>query len=92
MNIGVALPDWMFSTDRRVAPLMLLGLVGFGILLPLVAASWYMLSSNRYVGSGGIMTDTLAIYMHSKFNIKESQVRPTYHAQPSSRQRAQLSV
>ncbi|KAF5837295.1 Sec63 Brl domain-containing protein [Dunaliella salina] len=73
MNIGVALPNWMFSTDRRVAPLMLLALVGFGILLPLVLASWYMLSSNKYVGSGGIMTDTLAIYMHSKFNIKESQ-------------------
>uniref|UniRef100_A0A7S3R9Y3 J domain-containing protein n=1 Tax=Dunaliella tertiolecta TaxID=3047 RepID=A0A7S3R9Y3_DUNTE len=73
MNIGVALPNWMFSTDRRVAPLMLLALVGFGILLPLVLASWYMLSSNKYVGSGGIMTDTLAIYMHSKYNIKESQ-------------------
>ena len=27
MNIGVALPDWMFATDRRVAPLMLLALV-----------------------------------------------------------------
>lgn len=40
MNIGVALPTFMFSTDRRVAPLMLLGLVCIGILLPLGLACW----------------------------------------------------
>jgi translocation protein SEC63 len=40
MNIGVALPDWMFAKDKTTAPLMLLLLVGGGILAPLVAASW----------------------------------------------------
>ena len=40
INVGVALPQWMFSKDKKVAPLMLLALVGGGILLPLIIASW----------------------------------------------------
>ena len=75
MNIGVALPSWMFSNDRRVAPLMLLALVVVGIVLPLGLMAWYMLRSDQYHGPNGIMTDTLAIYLYSKYGIKESQVR-----------------
>eukprot|EP00197_Chlamydomonas_leiostraca_P010453 CAMPEP_0202862194 /NCGR_PEP_ID=MMETSP1391-20130828/3321_1 /ASSEMBLY_ACC=CAM_ASM_000867 /TAXON_ID=1034604 /ORGANISM="Chlamydomonas leiostraca, Strain SAG 11-49" /LENGTH=714 /DNA_ID=CAMNT_0049541695 /DNA_START=168 /DNA_END=2313 /DNA_ORIENTATION=+ len=73
VNVGVALPEWVFAKDKKVAPLMLLGLVGCGILLPLVVASWYMLSSNRFAGPNNIMAETLAFYYHSKYSVKESQ-------------------
>ncbi|KAF8055125.1 ERDJ2A [Scenedesmus sp. PABB004] len=73
MNLGVALPDWMFAKDKKAAPLMLLGLVGCGILLPLGLMTWYMLSSSKFSGPNGIMNDTFAIFMYSKQCIKESQ-------------------
>jgi len=73
MNVGVALPEWMFAKDKNVAPLMLLALVGVGILLPLAAVSWYMLSSNKFTGPNRIMQETLAFYYHSKYSVKESQ-------------------
>jgi translocation protein SEC63 len=53
MNIGVALPSWMFSKDRKTAPLMLLALVGGGILLPLAAVSYVMLQVGAGAGEGG---------------------------------------
>ncbi|WIA39826.1 hypothetical protein OEZ86_013276 [Tetradesmus obliquus] len=73
MNLGVALPSWMFSKDKKAAPLMLLGLVGCGILLPLGLMSWYMLSSSKFTGPNQIMNDTFPIFMYSKFCVKESQ-------------------
>lgn len=74
INLGVALPDWMFAKDKKAAPLMLLGLVGCGILLPLGIMSWYMLSSSKFTGPNQIMNDTYPIFMYSKYGIKESQV------------------
>jgi translocation protein SEC63 len=75
MNLGVALPDWLLRKDKKTAPLMLLGLVGFGILLPLSVISWYMLSSNKYVGQNRIHQDTLSYFcFDKKLGIKESQV------------------
>jgi len=74
MNLGVALPDWILRKDKKTAPLMLLGLVGFGILLPLSLISWYMLTSNKYVGANRIYQETLAFYFYDKkLGIKESQ-------------------
>eukprot|EP00879_Flechtneria_rotunda_P003234 GHRR01003457.1.p1 GENE.GHRR01003457.1~~GHRR01003457.1.p1 ORF type:complete len:707 (+),score=247.45 GHRR01003457.1:307-2427(+) len=73
MNLGVALPEWMFAKDKKAAPLMLLGLVGCGILLPLVLMSWYMLSSSKFTGPNQIMNETYSMFMYSKYNIKESQ-------------------
>ncbi|GFH31320.1 molecular chaperone, partial [Haematococcus lacustris] len=73
MNIGVALPSWVFAKEKGMAPLMLIALVFCGILLPLIVASWYMLSSNRFTGPNNIMQETIAFYLHSKFNVKESQ-------------------
>ncbi|GIL87084.1 hypothetical protein Vretimale_14247 [Volvox reticuliferus] len=73
MNVGVALPTWLFTKDSKVAPLMLLGLVGFGILLPLGVVSWYMLNSNRYSGPNGVMQETLSFYYASKYSVKEAQ-------------------
>lgn len=51
MNIGIALPSWMFSKDKKTAPLMLLALVGGGILLPLAIVSYYMLQVRTVAGS-----------------------------------------
>eukprot|EP00775_Hariotina_reticulata_P009185 gene9185-9351_t len=73
INLGVALPDWMFAKDKKAAPLMLLALVGGGILLPLGLMSWYMLSSSKFSGPNQIHNDTFLIFLHSKYNIKESQ-------------------
>ena len=38
------------AQDKKAAPMVLIGLVCFGILLPLVVASWYMLSSSKFTG------------------------------------------
>lgn len=40
INVGVALPEWFFSSDKKTAPIMLLALVGFGIMLPLGVVCW----------------------------------------------------
>lgn len=74
MNLGVALPEWMFTKDSKAAPLMLLLLVGGGILAPMAFMSWYMLSSSKFTGPNQIMNDTLAIFWHPKYGVKESQV------------------
>jgi translocation protein SEC63 len=73
MNLGVALPEWMFTKDSKAAPLMLLVLVGGGILLPMALMSWYMLSSSKFTGPNQIMNDTLGIFWHPKYGVKESQ-------------------
>eukprot|EP00798_Chlamydomonas_sp_ICE-L_P029524 gene29524-5874_t len=73
MNIGIALPEWIFPKDKKVAPLLLLALVCVGVLLPLVFVSWHMLSANKFTGPNGIMQETLQYYLHSKFSVKESQ-------------------
>lgn len=73
MNIGVALPSWMFSKDRKTAPLMLLALVGGGIILPLAVVSYYMLKGDDYTGPNRIHKGTLYAYAVTKYGVKESQ-------------------
>ncbi|KXZ42319.1 hypothetical protein GPECTOR_162g134 [Gonium pectorale] len=73
MDVGVALPTWLFTKDSKVAPLMLLGLVFVGILAPLAAVSIYMFNSNRYSGPNGVMQETLHFYYASKYSVKEQQ-------------------
>lgn len=73
LDIGIALPEWIFSKDRNTAPLVLGGLVGLGILLPLGIASWYLLRSNKLVGPNNIMYETVEIYAKSALGVKESQ-------------------
>eukprot|EP00873_Tetraselmis_striata_P025823 jgi/Tetstr1/446087/TSEL_033688.t1 len=74
MNIGVAMPSFLFTADKKTAPLMLLGLVGFGILLPLVVAACYLTRSNKYAGPNQVQHETLGLWFtHPKFGVKESQ-------------------
>jgi hypothetical protein len=76
LSMGVALPEWLFSKDNKMAPLMLMVLVGCGILLPLSVVSWYMLSSDQYEGPNRIMKGTYYNYLFDPKNcIKESMVR-----------------
>ncbi len=74
LNLGVALPAWMFTKDSKAAPLMLLALVGGGILAPLALVSWLMLRDSKYTGPNRILNETIPIYAFSKVGIKESQV------------------
>ena len=62
LNLGVALPEWIFSQDKRAAPVILISLVGLCILLPLVGAACFLLSTNKYLGPNGVMQETLEIF------------------------------
>lgn len=62
LDIGIALPEWMFSRDSRSAPIMLLALVSLGILAPLSIAACYIFRSNKYLGPNNVMQDTLEIF------------------------------
>jgi translocation protein SEC63 len=86
MNIGVAMPSFLFSADKDTAPYMLLALVGFGILLPLIIAACYLTSNSKYAGPNQVQHETLGFWFHHpKFSIKESQVRlfPPLASSPS---------
>jgi translocation protein SEC63 len=74
MNVGVALPEWMFTKDRKMAPLMLLGLVGGGVLLPMALAAWHLFNGQKYSGPNKIMNETYSYLWHSPFKVKEVQV------------------
>ena len=63
LNMGVALPEWMFAADSKAAPLLLIGLVSLCILLPLVLMACFLANSNKYMGSGGVMAETLDIFV-----------------------------
>ena len=63
LNMGVALPEWIFAADSKAAPLLLIGLVSLCILLPLVLMACFLANSNKYMGSGGVMAETLDIFV-----------------------------
>ena len=63
LNMGVALPEWIFSRDKHAAPVILISLIGICILLPLIAAACYLLRSNKYMGPNNVATETLEIFL-----------------------------
>lgn len=63
INMGVALPEWMFAADSKAAPLLLIGLVSLCILLPLVVMACFLANSNKYMGSSGVMAETMDIFV-----------------------------
>lgn len=65
LNMGVALPEWMFAADSKAAPLLLIGLVSLCVLLPLVIMAWFLSNSTKYMGSSGVMAETLDIFFRS---------------------------
>lgn len=61
--MGVALPEWIFSQDKRAAPVILISLIGICVLLPLIVAACFLLRSNKYMGPNNVATETLEIFL-----------------------------
>ena len=61
IQMGIALPAWLLDGNSQSAPLLLAGLVGAFILLPLIVATYYLFNANKY--SDGIMDDTYQIFI-----------------------------
>ncbi|KAK9839330.1 hypothetical protein WJX81_008661 [Elliptochloris bilobata] len=73
VKLDIALPDWVFSQDKKSAPLKLALLVGCGIMLPLGVAAWFLFRTQKYHGPNNVAQETLDIFCRSKFAVKESQ-------------------
>jgi hypothetical protein len=69
MIIQVALPDWFFPSDKKFAPLVLLGLAFLGLAAPILAVSLYLWCSEGYVGANKISERTFLYYQ--KYGVKE---------------------
>jgi hypothetical protein len=59
MNIGVALPEWVFAQNRRTAPLVLLALVFTGLALPILAIALYLHRAQGKVGANQVRISLL---------------------------------
>eukprot|EP00210_Caulerpa_lentillifera_P007930 g7569.t1 len=69
IDLGIALPEWLFTKDPRA----LLLLVVVFILLPMSIMAYYLFRSDKYTGPNSIMQETLEYYTFSKHKVKESQ-------------------
>ena len=63
IKLNVALPEWLINSDTKSAPLVLGGLVLFGILLPLGLAARYLLVSHKFAGPNQVMAETMDIFL-----------------------------
>ena len=70
VSIGVALPEWFFTSNKRLAPLVLFSLVFIGLAIPILVIACYLWKADQYVGSNKIMQQTLMMY--HQFCVKES--------------------
>jgi hypothetical protein len=69
MIIQVALPDWFFPSDKKSAPLVLLGLAFLGLAAPILSVSLYLWRSEGYVGMNKISERTIQYYQ--RYGVKE---------------------
>jgi len=63
MQMGIALPKFLLNIDGASGGIMLLGIVGFCILLPLMIAVIYLSRSSKYTGNY-VMHQTLSTYYY----------------------------
>ncbi|KAG0597531.1 hypothetical protein M758_12G002400 [Ceratodon purpureus] len=63
MQMGIALPSFLLNIQGAASGAILLGLVGLGILLPLMIAVVYLSRSSKYTGNY-VMHQTLMNYYH----------------------------
>ena len=61
--MGIALPSFLLNIQGAASGAVLLGLVGLGILLPLMIAVVYLSRSSKYTGNY-VMHQTLMNYYH----------------------------
>lgn len=69
MSIGIALPPFFFTKDKKVAPLVLLVLAFCGLALPILAMALYLWRSEGWVGANKVSQQTVAYYQ--RFGVKE---------------------
>lgn len=60
MSMGIALPEWVFAKDSKNAPIVLALLVGGGVLLPLIAAAWFLLRAENIEGADQVVCGVLS--------------------------------
>ncbi|CAM6127288.1 unnamed protein product [Calypogeia fissa] len=63
MQMGIALPKFLLDIHGASGGLLLLGLVGVGILVPLIVAVCYLSRSSKYTGNY-VMHQTLSSYFY----------------------------
>lgn len=63
-QMGIALPQFLLNIDGPSGGLLLLGIVGVCILLPLMMAVIYLSRSSKYTGNY-VMHQTLLAYYYS---------------------------
>lgn len=63
MQMGIALPSFLLNIQGAASGAILLGLVGLGILLPLLIAVVYLSRSSKYTGNY-VMHQTLQNYYY----------------------------
>lgn len=63
MQMGIALPKFLLNMDGASGGIMLLGIVGLCILLPLMIAVIYLSRSSKYTGNY-VMHQTLSTYYY----------------------------
>ncbi|KAL2630326.1 hypothetical protein R1flu_015012 [Riccia fluitans] len=68
MQMGIALPKFLLDIHGAAGGLLLIGIVGVGILSPLIGAVWYLRQSSKYTGNY-VMRDTISSYYR---NMKQS--------------------
>lgn len=59
--MGIALPEFLLNIDGASGGVLLLGIVGICILLPLLVAVVYLSRSSKYTGNY-VMHQTLSTY------------------------------
>ena len=63
LPIGIALPKFLLNIDGASGRIMLLGIVGLCILLPLMIAVIYLSRSSKYTGNY-VTHETLSTYYY----------------------------
>ncbi|XP_042481332.1 dnaJ protein ERDJ2-like [Macadamia integrifolia] len=63
LQMGIALPEFLLNIDGASGGVLLLGIVGVCILLPLIIAVIYLSRSSKYTGNY-VMHQTLYAYYH----------------------------
>ncbi|CAI5972948.1 unnamed protein product [Closterium sp. NIES-65] len=74
MNVGIALPKFMLDIQGPKGAYLLLGLVGVGILLPLIAVVIYLSRSSKYTGNNVIQDTLRNFYQLMKPSLAPSKV------------------
>eukprot|EP01025_Chloroclados_australasicus_P025203 TRINITY_DN2518_c0_g1_i1.p1 TRINITY_DN2518_c0_g1~~TRINITY_DN2518_c0_g1_i1.p1 ORF type:complete len:738 (-),score=149.14 TRINITY_DN2518_c0_g1_i1:294-2507(-) len=73
-DIGVALPEWFFTSDQTRAPVLLSLLVVLGVLTPLGVMACYLGKSKNITGPNQVMMETKYWWLYdARVGIKEAQ-------------------